>query len=77
MESLSSFDTSLGLNVDSIFYFVLLLSITVFILTEIIWVFGKSFRTSRLLVPKQHVEVIWSLVPALVLLLLTFVRSGV
>ena len=77
MESLSGLEFFLGQKVDSVFYLVLLAAIGSFIIAETLWVVRKSWKPKGLHVPKQHVEVIWSLIPAVILLLLTFVRGGI
>ena len=76
MESLSGLSFFLAQKADSIFYFVLLAAIFVFIVIETVWVLKKSWGSSSLNIPKQHLEVVWSLIPAVVLFFLTFVRGS-
>lgn len=69
----SVFSEILRLRPDSVFSVVLLISIFLFVTAEVFWVFRKTVRPDALKVPDQHFEVIWSFIPALVLLLLTLV----
>lgn len=59
------------LRPDSVFSFVLLSAILFFVAAEVFWVFKKTVKPDALQVPDQHFEIIWSFIPALVLILLT------
>lgn len=73
----SVFSEVVALRPDSLFSFVLVVSIFLFVAAEVFWVFKKSARPESLRVPAQHLEIVWSLIPALVLLLLTFVYQKI
>ena len=71
MESaLAVFFTELP-TADSVFLYVLLGSIFLFVCVEIGWVFRKHKDPVSLQIPKQHVDLFWSLIPALILIFLT------
>lgn len=60
---------------DSIFYLLLFFSIGCFVLSELTWVIFKFRLPKKIKAPKEHLDWVWSFIPALTLLLLTFVRS--
>lgn len=56
---------------DSVFLYLLLSAIFLFVCVEIGWVLRKHKNPASLQIPKQHVDLFWSLLPALVLIFLT------
>lgn len=56
---------------DSVFIFLLLTSILLFVGIEVVWTYQKYKDPLSVKVPKQHVDFFWSLIPALILILLT------
>ncbi len=62
-------------RVDSIFYLFLFASIGCFVLSELTWIVFKFGKPKKIDVPKQHLDWIWSFIPAATLLLLTLVKS--
>ena len=74
MESLSEFLPFLDQRVDSVFYLVLLVAVATFIFGEAMWLTRKMFFPVT--VPKHQMEILWSLIPALVLVFLTFVQQS-
>lgn len=73
----SGFLDAFHLRPDSVFSVVLLISIFLFVTAEVFWVFKKTVSPDSLKVPNQHFEMIWSFIPAVVLLLLTLVYQKI
>ena len=65
----------LGQRVDFVFYTVLLLSIFAFLAGESFFLLKKVQGKGSQGIEKKHFELAWSLIPLLVLLLLTFVQT--
>ena len=65
----------LGQRVDFVFYTVLLISIVAFLLGEIFFFVWKMQGKGSKGIEKKHFETGWSLIPLMVLLLLTAVET--
>lgn len=75
MESLSNLMTLIESRVDSIFLSLLIFCIGCFVLSELTWAVFKYSKPKTVKVPEGHLDWFWSFIPALTLILLTFVRS--
>ena len=58
---------------DSVFYGCLLLSVFLFVAIESSWLIRKLSAPARVRVPQEHSDLVWSIIPAIVLLCLTYV----
>lgn len=75
MESLSNLMQIIESRVDSIFYLLLFSCIGCFVLSELTWVVFKFAKPKKVKVPRQHLDWLWSFIPALTLIILTLVKS--
>ena len=83
MESFSPLLLEFAQREDSIFYFVLFLSAAAFLVAETMWLvrrlkhpLNKASLLKKLPPDDARFEVLWTIVPALVLVLLGFVHTG-
>lgn len=68
-------DLVLTVDAGSFFSCVLLVAILFFITSETAWIFSPSRRDGGSAFVRQYSELFWSVLPALILLLLTLIQN--